>query len=408
MSRLFLFFILALLSLPLAGCRKPVAAAPEPPPQKVKFVTPNEEVVGEFEEFPGRTAALEIVELRSRVTGYLDKIAFEDGIQVSKGDLLFVIDPRTYRAEEARTKAMIEQQTARLSRLERQQKRSQELFEKQAVSQDEYETIMFDSNEAKAALDAAIAAHDLAKLNVEFTKINAPIHGRISRRLVDVGNLVMANETPLATLIPLDEVYVYFDMDERTVLRLRRLALQQSSKGNAAQPSDVKVEIGLSDSDQFDLSGVIDFEENQVDASTGTLRVRAIVKNKDGLLSPGLFVRVRYPVGKPESQLLIPEESLGSDQGQPFVYVIGDGNKVAYRSVEIGQQVGAQRVIRDGLKKGERVVVTGLQRVRRNAQVIPEPLQTKLPPAKVAEKGKSTAVSGQTPRTKGTSSGDAE
>ena len=220
MSRLLLLGILLLLSLFLPGCRRPVAAAPQPPPQKVKFVTPREEVVGEFEEFPGRTAALEIVELRSRVTGYLDKIAFEDGVQVSKGDPLFVIDPRTYLAEEARTKAMIEQQTARMSRLERQKKRSQELFEKQAISQDEYETIMFDSNEAKAALDAAVAAHDLAKLNVEFTRINAPIHGRISRRLVDVGNLVMANETPLATLIPLDEVYVYFDMDERTVLRL--------------------------------------------------------------------------------------------------------------------------------------------------------------------------------------------
>ncbi len=406
MSRLVSHSIAFLCLLPLLGCNRKVAAPPEAPLQKVKFVTPNEEVVGEFEEFPGRTAAVEIIELRSRVTGYLDQVTFEDGANVAKGDQLFVIDPRTYAAEEARTKATIDQHKARVSRLERQKSRSQELFEKNAISQDEYETIVYDGNEAQAALEAAIAAHDLAKLNVEFTHIKAPISGRISRRLVDIGNLVMANETPLATLIPLDEVYVYFDMDERTVLRLRRLV--QQGKIESARKSDVRVDVGLADSDEFDLSGSINFEDNQIDASTGTLRVRATVRNPDGLLSPGLFVRVRYPIGQPVLQLLIPEESLGSDQGRPFVYVIGDEDKVAYRSVEVGQQVGGQRVILDGLKKGERVVVTGLQRIRRNAPVVPEPLQATKSAANVAESKESSPPPGKTPKPKGVASVDAD
>lgn len=392
------------LALVVAGCRPVVKPPAEVPPPKVKVVLPVTDTVQEADEFPGRTAAVEMIELRSRVTGYLDQVAFTDGADVVAGQLLFVIDPRTYQAEETRTKASIEQYRARVSRLERQQNRSQELFDKQAISRDEYEAIQFDRNEAQASLDAALAAHQLAKLNVEFTQIKAPLSGRISRRLVDPGNLVTANETPLATLIPLDRVYVYFDMDERTVLRLRRAAQESSPEKSpdtvaktdppstaadgdkGAQPNPpastaepakkplppVKVEIALADRDTFDLQGQVDFEDNQIDPSTGTLRVRATVENRDGLLSPGLFVRVRYPLGQPAPALLIPEEALGSDQGRPFVYVVGEGNKVAYRAVELGPLFSGKRVIRSGLAANERVVVTGLQRVRRNMQVIPE------------------------------------
>lgn len=355
------------------GCNGTKVDGPAPPaPQKVKYVVPVEDEVLEYEEFTGRTAAVEVVELRARVTGYLDKIAFEDGAYVKEGDLLMVIDPRTYVAEEARAKAAVDQYEARVKRLERQEARSRELFQKKAISQDEYETIIYDHNEAKAALAAAIATHDLAKLNVEFTRIKAPLSGKISRRLVDIGNLVSANTTPLATIVPTDELHVYFDVDERTVLRLRRL--MQEGKIETQGMSKVNVEIALADRDEFGLKGVVDFEDNQVDPSTGTLRVRATVKNEHGLLSPGLFVRVRYPIGKPAPELLIPEESLGSDQGRPFVYVIGDENKVAYRSIEIGPLVGTKRVVRSGLEKGERIVVTGLQRIRRDLEVDPEPL----------------------------------
>lgn len=371
MSPLHYSALVLLVALPLStACQRKAAPPPPTPLQKVKYVVPATDLVQESEEFPGRTAAIETIDLRSRVTGYLDQILFEDGAQVKAGDLLMVIDPRMYAAEEARTKAAINQFQARVNRLERQQLRSSELFEKNAISQDEHETILYDRDEAQASLAAAIASHDLAALNVEFTQIKAPLTGRISRRLVDIGNLVMANDSPLATLIPLDQVYVYFDMDERTVLRLRRLV--QAGKIASPEKSKVQVEIALADSDTFDLKGTIDFEDNQIDASTGTLRVRAVVENPDGLLSPGLFTRVRYPIGKPANQMLIPEESLGSDQGRPFVYVIGEEDRVAYRSVEVGPQVGRKRVILDGIKPGERVVLTGLQRIRRNAQVVPE------------------------------------
>ena len=388
---------LLLIALVPLGCRRKEAAPATPPLQKVKYVTPVTEPVQQSEEFPGRTGAVELINLRSRVTGYLDKIAFEDGAQVKAGDPLFVIDDRIYAAEEARTKATIDQFQARVNRLERQLTRAQEVFEKKAISQDQYEAIRYDLNEAQAALQAAIAAHQLAKLNVEFTRIDAPASGRISRRLVDIGNLVMANDTPLATLISLDNVYVYFDMDERTVLRLRRLI--QQGKIPSPIKSQVKVDIALADSDRFDLNGIIDFEDNQVDASTGTLRVRAIVPNSNGLLSPGLFVRVRYPIGEPSAELLIPEESLGSDQGRPFVYVVNPDNKVVYRAVEIGPQVGDKRVIHSGLERDERVVVTGLQRVRRNTQVVPEPFAAETTAPKVAEsrdKKTSTAADSKT------------
>lgn len=389
---------LLLISLAPLGCGRKEAAPAATPLQKVKFVTPISEPVQQSEEFPGRTGAVEMINLRSRVTGYLDKIAFEDGAHVKAGDLLFVIDDRTYAAEEARTKAAIDQYQARVNRLERQLTRAQEVFEKKAISQDQFEAIRYDLNEAQAALQATIAAHDLAKLNVEFTRIEAPVAGRISRRLVDTGNLVMANDTPLATLISLDNVYVYFDMDERTVLRLRRL--MQQGKIPSPATSKVTVDIALADSDRFDLSGTIDFEDNQVDASTGTLRVRAVVPNPNGLLSPGLFVRVRYPIGEPSTELLIPEESLGSDQGRPFVYVVNPDDKVVYRAVEVGQQVGAKRVIHSGLERDERVVVTGLQRVRRNTQVIPERLAADTNKAKVADSADKKTSAATGPKTR--------
>jgi multidrug efflux system membrane fusion protein len=365
----------------LAGCNRDQAKPPAPPPQKVLYVKPVTNEVTEYEEFTGRTAAVETVELRARVSGYLDKISFEDGDDVEKGKLLFTIDNRPFIAEEARTAAAVKQAQAKLSRLDRQFKRAETLFKKEAISTDEYETIKFDREEADASLNAAKAQHEVADLNLDFTKVTAPISGRIGRRMVDAGNLVTADITALATIVPLDKVYVYFDMDERTVLRLRNLIHDKVIMSPTKE--DVTVDIALADSPEFKLTGIIDFQDNQIDPATGTLRVRATVDNPDDLLSPGLFVRLRYPIGKPGPQLMIPEESLGSDQGQPFVFVIEKGeievdgekqavDKVVARRVELGPQVGGKRVIREGLQLDERIVVTGLQRIRRNAVVTPE------------------------------------
>lgn len=371
----------------LAGCNRAETKATAPPPQKVLYVTPVQNEVTEYEEFTGRTAATEVIELRARVSGYLDEVLFDDGADVKEGKVLFEIDDRPFVAEEARTAAAIKQFEARSSRLSRQLKRADELFAKQAISQDEYETIKFDLAESDASLNAAKAQHDIAKLNLQFTKVTAPISGRIGRRMVDPGNLVTADVTPLATIIPLDEVYVYFDMDERTVLKLRRLADGGMTK--PADKSDVQIDIALADSDEFILKGSINFLDNQIDPATGTLRVRATVKNPDGLLSPGLFVRLRYPIGKPAKQWMIPEESIGSDQGQPIVYVIDKGEKVVKdaetgaemkksvdmiytKRITVGPQVGNMRVVRDGLESDAQVAVTGLQRIRAKMEVTPE------------------------------------
>lgn len=371
-----------------------------PLPQRVLYVTPATESVTEFEEFTGRTAATEVIELRARVSGYLDKLHFEDGEEVVEDQPLFTIDDRPFIAEEKRTAAAVAQYEARIKRLESQEKRSKTLFDKQAISQDEYETIKYDLAEARATLDAAKASHETARLNLDFTKVTAPTAGRIGRRMVDVGNLVTADVTMLATIVPLEKVYVYFDMDERTVLKLRRL--EHRGMISSAMKEDVTVNIALADSEEFALTGTIDFLDNQVDPATGTLRVRATVENPDDLLSPGLFVRLRYPIGKAEPSMIIPEESLGSDQGRPFVYIINDENKIEARNVELGPQVGPNRVIREGLSDGERIAVTGLQRLRRNVEVapqlrVPEPKETKTPEALAADKkhksAKATKVS---------------
>lgn len=352
------------------GCIAKPAAVKPPPLQKVEYVLPVEEQVTEYEEFTGRTAPVEMIELKSRVSGHLVSLGFDDGSDVKRGETLFTIDPRPFEAEAARTEAAVAQYQARVNRMSRQYDRLNELLQKKAISQDEFDTVRFDRAEAEASLKAAEAARDAAALNVEYAKIKAPISGRISRRMVDPGNLVQADVTALANIVPLERVYVYFDVDERTVLKLRRLV--QEGRIPETYMTDTVVEIALADSADFKFRGKVDFEENQIDAATGTLRVRAVIENADRFLSPGMFVRIRYPIGKASPSLLIPEESLGSDQGRPFVFIIGEENKVQSRPVTLGAQIGVRRVVRDGVETTDKVVVTGLQRIKKNQQVSPQ------------------------------------
>ncbi|MBI3861198.1 MAG: efflux RND transporter periplasmic adaptor subunit, partial [Planctomycetia bacterium] len=223
------------------------------------------------------------------------------------------------------------------------------------------------------AAAAAAASRDTAELNLGFTRINSKISGRISRRMVDPGNLVMADTTPLTTIVSLDPIYAYFDVDERTLLRLRRIMQQEQTE--AALSSEVPVEVTLADEETAPLWGRINFLDNQVDPATGTLLARAIVGNPRGMLSPGLFVRLRVPIGSPQKALLVHEEALQSDQGQRFLWVIDDDDKAIYRQVKIGKQTEGKRVILNGLKTSDRVIVKGVQRVRRNKKVSPELLE---------------------------------
>lgn len=363
--------VLATAGFAAAGCQKAAPPAAKPPPPTVFFALPVEQAVQEFEEFTGRTAAVMDVEVRARVSGYLDKVLFEDGADVKAGEPLFVIDDRIYQAEVARAAAAVEQAEARLARLDRQATRSDELFQKKVISEEDHDLSMFDRDEARAALAAAKATHDLAKLNLSFTRIASPIHGRISRRMIDPGNLIKADDTPLASIVSDDPIHAYFDIDERTVLRLRRLVKEGRIK--ASRDARVEVKLSLADDQEHNHRGVVDFEDNQIDAATGTLRVRLLIDNPERLLSPGLFVRLRFPIGEPTPSLLVPEEALASDQGRRFVYVIDAENKVAARPVEVGVLVDGRRAITRGLAASERVVVTGLQRLRKNMVVEPRP-----------------------------------
>lgn len=358
----------------LVGCQREAPQAPAPKPPEVTVACPVYETITDSEDFTGRMLPYEMIEIRSRVTGYLDKVHFKDGAEVNAGDRLFEIDGRWYEAEVARSKAAVEQAAARRDRLSRQEERSRRLLQMKSISQEDYDLARFDKAEAMGSVAAAEAELKLAELNLSYTNITSRIKGRISRRLVDPGNLVKADETPLAIIVSLDKIYAYFDLDERTELRLRRLIEDGRLKSPLEEPTTVH--FALADETEFKHSGVIDFVDNQIEGATGTLRVRALVDNPRNLFSPGLFVRIRVPIGAARKALVIPEEALGSDQGQRFVYVVDDKDEVAYRRVETGQLNKGRRVIENGVKPDDRIIITGLQRVRPGAKVTPKPVQT--------------------------------
>lgn len=363
----------------ISGCRPPAAPPPPPKPPEVFVSFPIEEVVTETEEFTGRTMAVNTVEIRSRVTGYLDKILFEDGADVKEGELLAEVDPRSYKAELDKARAATAQSKARLERMSRQLTRARQLIETKTISQEDFELSESEHREAMATLDAAFANQDVAELNLSFTKIVAPLSGHISRRLVDPGNLVKADETPLATIVSLNPIHAYFDVDERTVLRIRRLI--QQGKIESARDRETRVQIGLADEEDFPLEGTVNFIDNQVDSTTGTLRLRAVITNDYRFLAPGMFVRVRVPIGAPHPAMLVREEALGADQGQRYVYVVDDQEVIAYRRVKVGMSRGRHRVIEGDLKLKDRVVVSGLQRVRPGTKVAAKPYVLPTDPA---------------------------
>lgn len=376
---------------PLAGCNHQAPVMAPPPPAEV-IVTPAAQWdVVDYEYFTGRVEPTDIVQLRARVTGYLEKVNFKEGSEVTKGTVLFEIDPRIYKAELARAEATLVQTKARVERLNADHERAVALRASRAISREEYDKIVSDRAEAIAAVGVAQASRDLAALNVGYTQVTAPLTGLTSDAMIHPGNLVKADDTVLTTIVKLDPIYGVFDMDERTYLRLKRLVLQ--GKTPSARKSRVDVEMALSDEKDYRHHGTIDFVDNVIDRGTGTLRVRGIFDNSKLLLKPGLFVRVRLPVGVPHKAVVVPEAALGSDQGHKFVYVVkaaeGETSKVEYRKVKVGPLNKGYRVIEEGLAAGERVITHGLQRVRPRASVVtklePMPPQASvLPPPQIA------------------------
>lgn len=400
MSRWAFLFVALTLIASLTGCSH--SLPPPPPPQApvVKVGMPIERDVTDYEVFTGRTESAERVDIRARVTGYLEKAYFTDGTLIKEGDLLFLIDPRPYAAEVNRAEANLAAAKARLARIERDYDRGQPLVTRGTISREEFEKLVGDREEARAAVGVAESGVELARLNLKFTEVRSPFTGRVSRRMVDPGSLVKADETILTTVMALEPMYVYFDIDERTLLQL----LGTSSLDTAALDK-VPIRIGLSDEQGFPHHGVVNFVDNRVDPNTGTMWMRGEFIKPNRVIKPGIFSRIQFPVRKPYRAILVADQALGTDQGQKFLYVVGSDNKVEYRSVRVGRlqnlprkekppgtvddaEADAEeervnlRVILSGLNSGERVVVNGLQRVRPGALVSPEPMDMLQPIAK--------------------------
>ncbi len=360
----------------LAGCveRTQVSASPTAPPSKPTEVIverPTSARITDHEDFTGRTVATRYIEIRARVTGYLEKINFkaQEGRDVEKGAVLFEIDPRPYESEVARARANLLQAESHLKRLELDYKRIARLVESKSVTREQFDQVSGERNEGLASVEIAKANLQAAQLNLTFTKVLSPITGRVSRTQIDAGNVVKADDTVLTTVVAIDPIYAYFEIDERTLLRIRRYAQEARDSQGA---DEVPVAMGLSDEEGFPHQGTINFLDNRLDPTTGTLQVRGVFKNPNRVLSPGMFVRVRLPIGEPYQALLVAEESLGTDQGQKFVYVVDAENKAQYRRIQVGKLQNGRRVVLKGLSADEQVVVSGLQRVRPGAVVQPK------------------------------------
>jgi RND family efflux transporter MFP subunit len=377
----------------VVGCGQTAPQASQPPPPEVEVSPPLVREVSDYEEFTGRIDAEFSVEIRARVSGYLKEIRFKDGDTVREGQVLFEIDPRPYQAAVAKDQAALAQAEAHLSRLDQDFGRARQMLARRAMSREDYDKTVGDRTEAAAAVASAKAALDNSRLYLEWTQVRAPISGRVSRRLIDRGNMVTADQTSLTTVVSTDPMYVYFDVDERTLLRLRSEA-QPAAVSASSYESSARVEMGLASEDGYSHQGVINFEDNRVDSSTGTIRMRGVFANPKTtsgvpLLSPGLFARVRLPLGLPHRAILVSDRALGADQGKKFLYVIKDKpdaqtgraqQVVERRYVHLGRLHGGLREIKEAvderalptnekLAANERVVVSGLQRVRQGAVV---------------------------------------
>ncbi|HTJ00023.1 MAG TPA: efflux RND transporter periplasmic adaptor subunit [Dongiaceae bacterium] len=356
----------------LAGCERK-AAAPVPPAPTVTVAPVEQREIVEWNEFTGRTEPVESVEVRPRVSGYIQKVCFQSGQMVKQGDVLFVIDPRWHQAEFDRLEAEAERAQVQLDNAKREADRTAQLLEHKAISTEEGDARTARYQEAKAALLAAAAARDSAKLDLEYTQVRAPIDGRVSRALLTEGNYVSgtaSSATKLTSIVSVNPVYVYADMDEDSLLKFN--ALQREKKLETNSDGRIPVELQLGDEENFPHHGYIESFNNQLNPDTGTILLRAVFPNDDGRIVPGLFAHIRVPLSARYPALLVDERAIGTDQSQKYILTLTASNTVAYQSVELGPYVDGKRVIRTGLQAGESIVINGLQRVRSGMAVTPE------------------------------------
>jgi RND family efflux transporter MFP subunit len=365
----------------LASCGK--SGAPQaPPPPQVSVAQVLEKRVKDWDEFTGRLQAVETVEIRPRVSGYIDKVAFTEGSLVKRGTLLFIIDPRPYKAEYDKAAADVKRFKTALELGQIELTRVQHLKDSGAVSQEELDERKSTVAQSEANVSGAQAALETASLNLGFTQVMSPVDGRVSRAEVTRGNLVSGGingGTLLSSVVSVDPIYIYFDADEQSFLRYTKLA--RDGDKTISREAGLPVNVGLANESGFPHAGKLDFVDNQLNPQTGTIRARAVLQNKDGQFTPGLFARVQLLGSGEYSAILIDDRAVNTDQSQKYVYVVNAKNEIEYRKVTLGRVIDGLRVVREGLKAGDVIVVDGAQRVHPGITVTPEKILMVAPAA---------------------------
>lgn len=352
-----------LLSVLLVGCDNSVAQNAAPPAPAVSAADVVVKSISQWDSFNGRIEAVESVQLRPRVSGYIDKVNYTDGQEVKKGEVLFTIDDRTYRAALEQAQANLARAKTQASLAQSEANRTDKLVNTNVVSREEWEQRRSAATQAQADIRAAQAAVDAAQLNLDFTKVTAPIDGRASRALITSGNLVTAGDTAsvLTTLVSQKTVYVYFDVDESTYLHYQNLA--RSGQGASSNHTALPVEIGLTGEEGYPHQGKVDFLDNQLSPGTGTIRMRALLDNAQRQFTPGLFARVRLPGSAEFKATLIDDKAVLTDQDRKYVYIVDKEGKAQRRDITPGRLANGLRIVRQGLNPGDKVIVEGLQKV---------------------------------------------
>ncbi len=355
----------------VSACTKSAPQAAAPPEVSVAQVI--EKPVKDWDEFTGRLQAVETVEIRPRVSGYIDKVAFTEGGLVKSGDLLFIIDPRPYQAEYGRAAADVKRFKTALELARIELVRVQRLRDSGAVSEEELDQRKSTVAQGEANVAGSEAALETASLNLNFTRVTSPIAGRVSRAEVTRGNLVTGGNnggTLLTSVVSMDPIYLYFDGDEQAYLRYTKMA--RSGERQSSRDTANPVQVGLADEEGFPHPGTVDFVDNQLNPQTGTIRARAVLPNKDGQFTPGMFARVQLLGSGEYTAILIEDRAVNTDQNQKYVLLLGANNQIEYRKVKLGRVINGLRVVHEGLKPGDVIVVNGAQRVHPGITVTPQ------------------------------------
>lgn len=343
----------------LSGCDTGQAKNAPPPPPDVSVADVLVKPVSQWDSFNGRVEAVESVQLRPRVSGYINSVNYHEGDEVRKGQVLFTIDDRSYRAALEQAKATLARARSQASLTRSESARTEKLVGTQAVSREMWEQRRSTASQAQADVLAAESSVDMAQLNLDFTRVTAPIDGRASRAMITAGNLVTAGDSAsvMTTLVSQDKMFVYFDVDETTFLHYQAMARQ------GQQRHALPVEIGLAGEKGYPHRGNVDFLDNQLNASTGTIRMRALLDNRQRTYTPGLFARVRLPGSAQFNAVLIDDKAVLTDQDRKYVYVVDAQGKAQRRDVHPGAMADGLRIVNTGLRAGDRVIVAGLQKV---------------------------------------------